>query len=106
VVAQAEIALASRDLRWPSRALDAACATLDAHGDRANAAHARYLGVRRLLLIGRRRRRAATRATRARRAAAGVARGTRTDRGRHRDPPHPPARRAASRCRGHAGIAA
>ena len=52
VVAEAEIALASRDLRWPTRALDAACATLDAHGDRANAAHARYLGVRRLLLIG------------------------------------------------------
>ncbi|MGN7984764.1 helix-turn-helix domain-containing protein [Burkholderia sp. 22313] len=52
VVAEAEIALASRDLGWPSRALDAACATLDAHGDRANAAHARYLGVRRLLLIG------------------------------------------------------
>ena len=52
VVAEAEIALASRDLDWPSRALDAACATLDAHGDRANAAHARYLGVRRLLLIG------------------------------------------------------
>ncbi|CAB3963243.1 DNA-binding protein [Burkholderia cenocepacia] len=52
VVAEAEIALASRDLRWPTRALDAAFATLDAHGDRANAAHARYLGVRRLLLIG------------------------------------------------------
>ncbi|MCU9956247.1 MULTISPECIES: helix-turn-helix domain-containing protein [Burkholderia] len=52
IVAEAEIALASRDLRWPTRALDAACATLDAHGDRANAAHARYLGVRRLLLIG------------------------------------------------------
>ncbi|QTO17553.1 DNA-binding protein [Burkholderia seminalis] len=52
VVAEAEIALASRDLRWPTHALDAACATLDAHGDRANAAHARYLGVRRLLLIG------------------------------------------------------
>lgn len=52
VVAEAEIALASRDLGWPSRALEAACATLDAHGDRANAAHARYLGVRRLLLIG------------------------------------------------------
>ncbi|UTV53539.1 helix-turn-helix domain-containing protein [Burkholderia arboris] len=52
VVAEAEIALASRDLQWPTRALDAACATLDAHGDRANAAHARYLGVRRLLLIG------------------------------------------------------
>ncbi|WP_448165367.1 helix-turn-helix domain-containing protein [Burkholderia cepacia] len=52
VVAEAEIALASRDLRWPTRALDAACETLDAHGDRANAAHARYLGVRRLLLVG------------------------------------------------------
>ncbi|MEN2470686.1 helix-turn-helix domain-containing protein [Burkholderia sp. GS2Y] len=52
VVAEAEIALASRDLRWPTRALDAACVTLDTHGDHANAAHARYLGVRRLLLIG------------------------------------------------------
>ncbi|MEB2605240.1 helix-turn-helix domain-containing protein [Burkholderia cenocepacia] len=52
VVSEAEIALASRDLRWPTRALDAACATLDTHGDRANATHARYLGVRRLLLIG------------------------------------------------------
>ncbi|CAG2277338.1 MULTISPECIES: hypothetical protein [Burkholderia] len=52
VVAEAEIALASRDLHWPTRALDAACATLDAHGDHANVAHARYLGVRRLLLIG------------------------------------------------------
>lgn len=52
VVAEAEIALASRDLRWPTRALDVACATLDTHGDRANAARARYLGVRRLLLIG------------------------------------------------------
>jgi hypothetical protein len=53
VVAEAEIALASRDLHWPTKALDAACATLDAHGDRVNAAHARYLSVRRLLLIGR-----------------------------------------------------
>ncbi|MDN7997110.1 helix-turn-helix domain-containing protein [Burkholderia multivorans] len=53
VVAEAEIALAARDLGWPSRALDAACATLDAHGDRANAALARHVGVRRLLLIGR-----------------------------------------------------
>jgi hypothetical protein len=53
VVAEAEIALASRDLHWPTKALDAACATLDAHGDRVNAAHARYLAVRRLLLIGR-----------------------------------------------------
>ena len=53
VVAEAEIALASRDLTWPAKALDAARATLEAHGDRVNAAHARYLEVRRLLLIGR-----------------------------------------------------
>src|SRR3954463_16712398 len=53
VVAEAEIALASRELGWPSKALEAARATLDAHGDRVNAAHARYLEVRRLLLIGR-----------------------------------------------------
>ena len=53
VVAEAEIALASRDLGWPAKALDAARATLEAHGDRLNAAHARYLEVRRLLLIGR-----------------------------------------------------
>jgi hypothetical protein len=53
VVAEAEIALVSRDLGWPSKALDAARATLAAHGDRLNAAHARHLEVRRLLLIGR-----------------------------------------------------
>jgi hypothetical protein len=53
VVAEAEIALASRDLGWPVKALDAARATLDEHGDGVNAAHARYLEVRRLLLIGR-----------------------------------------------------
>src|SRR5260370_23911631 len=53
VVAEAEIALASRDLAWPTEALAAASATLEAHGDRANAAHARYLEARRLLLIGR-----------------------------------------------------
>jgi hypothetical protein len=53
VVAEAEIALASRDLGWPARALDAARTTLEAHGDQVNAAHARYLEVRRLLLIGR-----------------------------------------------------
>jgi hypothetical protein len=53
VVAEAEIALVSRDLGWPAKALDAARATLEEHGDRANAAHARYLEVRRLLLIGR-----------------------------------------------------
>jgi DNA-binding transcriptional ArsR family regulator len=53
VVAQAEIALVSRDLGWPSKALDAARVTLEEHGDRVNAAHARYLEIRRLLLIGR-----------------------------------------------------
>src|SRR5215831_5088890 len=53
VVAEAEIALVSRDLGFPTKALDAARATLEAHGDRVNAAHARYLEVRRLLLIGR-----------------------------------------------------
>lgn len=53
IVAEAEIALVSRDLGWPAKALDAARATLDEHGDRVNAAHARYLAVRRLLLIGR-----------------------------------------------------
>ncbi|HET7675505.1 MAG TPA: helix-turn-helix domain-containing protein [Gammaproteobacteria bacterium] len=53
VVAEAEIALVSRDLGWPANALDAARATLEAHGDLVNAAHARYLAIRRLLLIGR-----------------------------------------------------
>ena len=53
VVAEAEIALVSRDLGWPAKALDAARATLEAHGDRVNAAHARNLEIRRLLLIGR-----------------------------------------------------
>ncbi len=53
VVAEAEIALASRDLGWPAKALCAARATLEARGDRVNAAHARHLEIRRLLLIGR-----------------------------------------------------
>src|ERR687892_522839 len=53
VVAEAEIALVSRDLSWPAKALEAARATLEAHGDRVNAAHARNLAVRRLILIGR-----------------------------------------------------
>ncbi len=53
VVAESEIALVSRDLSWPAKALDAARSTLEEHGDRLNAAHARYLEVRRLLLIGR-----------------------------------------------------
>src|SRR5262249_51710642 len=52
VVAEAEIALVSRDLGWPTQALDAARTTLEAHGDRVNAAHARYLEARRQLLFG------------------------------------------------------
>jgi hypothetical protein len=53
VVAEAEVALASRNLAWPAKALDAARATLEHHGDHVNAAHARQLDIRRLLLIGR-----------------------------------------------------
>jgi hypothetical protein len=53
VVAEAEIALVSRDLGWPAKALDAARMTLAQRGDRVNAAHAGHLEVRRLLLIGR-----------------------------------------------------
>lgn len=53
VVAEAEIALVSRDLNWPPKALAAARATLEQHGDLANAAHAGHIEARRLLLLGR-----------------------------------------------------
>ncbi len=53
IVAEAEIALVSRDLGWPAKTLDAARTTLERHGDSVNAAHARNLEARRLLLIGR-----------------------------------------------------
>jgi hypothetical protein len=53
IVAEAEIALVSRDLGFPAKALEAARTTLESHGDRLNAAHAQHLIVRRLLLIGR-----------------------------------------------------
>ncbi len=53
VVAEAEVALASRDLGWPAKALAAARATLAKHGDRANTGYARSLEARGLLLIGR-----------------------------------------------------
>jgi hypothetical protein len=43
VVAAAEIALVSRDLGWPAKALEAARVTLEEHGDRVNAAYAQYL---------------------------------------------------------------
>lgn len=53
MVAEAEIAVASRDLSWSRKSLEAARVVLESHGDRLNAAHARYLEIRRLLLIGR-----------------------------------------------------
>jgi hypothetical protein len=53
VVAEAEVALASRDLHFAAEVLDGARATLEAHDDRVNAAHARYIEIKRLLLIGR-----------------------------------------------------
>jgi DNA-binding transcriptional ArsR family regulator len=53
IVARGEIALVSRDLGWPAKALEGARAILEAHGDHVNAAHARYLEIRRLVLIGR-----------------------------------------------------
>jgi len=53
MIAEAEIALVLRDLGRSIEMLDAARSTLEAHGDRANAAHAGYLEARLLLLIGR-----------------------------------------------------
>jgi hypothetical protein len=52
IVAEAEVALASRDLHWPARMLEGAQTTLAEHGDRENAAHARYLELRHRVLIG------------------------------------------------------
>src|SRR6185369_2394595 len=48
IVAEAEVALVSRDLGWPVKSLDAARAALAARGDAVNAAHALILKVRRL----------------------------------------------------------
>ncbi|WP_407187992.1 helix-turn-helix domain-containing protein [Bradyrhizobium centrosematis] len=53
MVAEAEIALVSRDLSWPVKTLAAARATLEKHGDLVNAAHAGHIEARRLLLVGR-----------------------------------------------------
>ena len=53
IVAEAEIALAARDLNWPAKKLEAARKTLEAQGDKVNAALARYIEARRFLLIGR-----------------------------------------------------
>src|SRR5258705_7677051 len=51
-VAEAEVALAARDLTRPEHMLDATAQALDALGDRANALHARLVGARRHLLVG------------------------------------------------------
>jgi hypothetical protein len=53
VVAEAEVALAMRDLRASTRELAAAATTLEARSDRVNTLHARLIALRRLLLIGR-----------------------------------------------------
>lgn len=53
VVAEAEIALVSRDLTWAQKTLAVARKTLEAHGDHINAVHARHLEIRRLTLTGR-----------------------------------------------------
>jgi DNA-binding transcriptional ArsR family regulator len=53
LAAEAEVALAARDLAWPSRALPEALRVFTARGDRENAAHARLLQARRFLLLGR-----------------------------------------------------
>lgn len=53
IAAEAEVALAMRDLGGFARPLAAAIATLEAHGDRANALHARLTMARRQLLLGR-----------------------------------------------------
>ncbi len=52
-VADAEIALVSRDLSRSLQTLNTARAVLEASGDRRNAGHAGYLEARHLLLIGR-----------------------------------------------------
>lgn len=53
VVAEAEVALALRDLNGPPHALVAAAAALATRGDRANALQARLIAARQWLLMGR-----------------------------------------------------
>jgi DNA-binding transcriptional ArsR family regulator len=51
-VAEAEVALAARDLTRPMHMLDGAVKALEALGDHANALHARLVAARRQILIG------------------------------------------------------
>lgn len=53
MLAEAEIALATRDLASLPKSLDAVRTTLEQHGDCLNAAHALFIDARRQLLIGR-----------------------------------------------------
>lgn len=53
VVAEAEVALAMRDLGATPHTLAKAAITLERAGDHANAVHAQLIAVRRLLLLGR-----------------------------------------------------
>ena len=53
IVAEAEVALAARDLKWDLHELEAAAKALDALGDRPNGLHARLVAARRQLLVGR-----------------------------------------------------
>jgi hypothetical protein len=53
VVAEAEVALAMRDLGGSPRSLAAAADTLEAHADHGNALQARLIAARKLLLLGR-----------------------------------------------------
>ena len=52
ILADAEVALATRDLGVSQRSLAAVAATLEAHADRSNALHVRLIAARRLLLLG------------------------------------------------------
>jgi len=53
LVAEAEVALAMRDLGGSPRSLAAAAATLEAHADHGNALQARLIAARKFLLLGR-----------------------------------------------------
>ena len=102
VVAETEIALVTRDLGWPAKALDAAQATLAHHGDVVNAAHARHLDGAPASSHGTVGRRGA-RHRRSRRigVSAGIARRVRARRRRHRaaSPSHAAGARRARPCR-------
>lgn len=53
IVAEAEVALAARELSWSETQLHSARELLESRGDTVNSAHARYIEIRRELLVGR-----------------------------------------------------